>query len=447
MSLSTKLLTLNVPALPKIKTGNDDTIAEFWNDFVVPLLPPKQAVIDMYRLLLRYVEDEDPRITYAIRNFANTQGGKKNYITLRRGFLTLSDSYRYFFTDNFFAAYFYKMALDGYVPNYNEFKEAMLSREFPARFGPFDKKYEWKKAAYSIDGKKGKNPGFADAGYKLSHIIDSGKGYLINGKTMSVTDWCEEYGFDRGDYDKYALRKDSYGSFYARIDPNAPGEARDVLKAQFLRLACPLNHVLTPKVGKNRCHVLGQGVHAKLNDIGEMEEFQLYAMAQMKAMYGNVYDDYLSQLMLASPQGNAASNLGSTYIGIRYGYKIGASASKKQSSAQNKSSQRSSNPNRGHMIQYKGQSLSGREYVLVAIKDYIATYNVASLSDLLARFPSIAKHASNIDVKRDDRFHPDVITLPSGEKIRITNQVGFSRNLGRRNLSYIIKTLEDLGIR
>lgn len=350
VSLSNKLQTLNNPALPQLKTGSDDTIAEFWDDFVAPLLPPKQAVIGMYQLLLRYVEDEDPRITYVIRNFANTQGGKKNYITLRRGFLTKTDSYSYFFTDNFFAAYFYKMALDGYVPDYNEFKEAMISREFPARFGPFDSEFERPKAAYSIDGKKGKNPGFTDAGYKISHIIDSGDGYLIDGKTMSVTDWCDKYGFDRGDYADYVQNTDTYGSFCARIKSDAQPTARDVLKAQFLRLACPLNHVLTPKVGKNRCHVLGQGVQAKQNDIGEMAEFQQYAMEQMKIIYGSVYDDYLSRLMLAAPSVPPVANPGATYIGIRYGYKIGAKAKANKTSAQPKTTTRSGSSGVGATI-------------------------------------------------------------------------------------------------
>ena len=346
MTLSDKLLTLNQPALPQIKTGSNDTIAEFWDDFVAPLLPPKQAVIDMYNLLLRYVDD--PEAVFVIRNYANTVGDKKNYISLRRGFFTKGGSYNYFFTDNFFAAYFYKMAFDGYVPNYNDFKEAMISREFPARFGPFDSKFERPKAAYSIDGKKGKNPGFTDAGYKISHIIDNGEGYLINGQVMSITQWCNKYGFDRGDYQDYVPHTDSYGSFYAR-DKIAPEQARDILKAQFLRLACPLNHVLTPKIGRNRCHILGQGVIARQNDIGEMTEFQLYAMEQMEILYGSVYNDYLSRLMLATPKNKPMNNPGATYIGIRYGNKIGASTNtgkarnpqKKQSTT---SHQRSSVP-------------------------------------------------------------------------------------------------------
>ena len=62
-----------------------------------------------------------------------------------------------------------KMALNDYVPDYEEFKCMMLSHSFPGKCGKFDSVYEAKKAAYDITGKKGKDPGYGKAGYKLSH--------------------------------------------------------------------------------------------------------------------------------------------------------------------------------------------------------------------------------------------------------------------------------------
>ncbi len=319
MNLVDKLKSISTPAIPTINNGKDDTVADFWKNFIAPLLPDKNTVIGIYNMLLRYLDDPDA--VFVVRNYSQPEGGKKNYITLRRGFYTETDDYKYFFTDNFFAAYFCKLAIDGFVPVYDEFKEAMVSRSFPARFGPFDKNYERPKAAYSIDGSNGKDPGFGKAGYKISHVIDSGMGYFINGKSMRITQWSNLYGFSRGDYNDYQLKNDKYGNYYVRTGVPSVPAAKEVLKAQFLRLACPLNYILTPKAGVKRCHSFAPGVCVAKNDVGEMPELRQYAVEQLKKIYGPIYDDYLDRLMLA-PQPKI-SNPGDTYIGISYGLGVG----------------------------------------------------------------------------------------------------------------------------
>lgn len=318
MPLTKKLQTLNVPALKQVTYGNAKTIAVFWDRFVAPLLPDSKVVKDWFNLLNKFVDDTDAVL--AIRCYFSWKHPKlKDSDTLRRGFYNLTDKdYTFFYTDNFFAAYFAKMAIDGYVPSYNDFKQCLVSREFPARFGP-SSSLERDKAAYSIDGKKGKDPGFCANGYKIAHIVDAGKDFCVAGQTMTIGEICEKY-CDRGDYTDWVLHNDQVGDFYAR-DLQMDKAAKDLLIAHFLRFACPMNYILTP----GRYHHL-LGVKIKYNDIAECKEIQQYAMHKFYAIYGQDYEDFLKRILLPSsllltnlPSEKA---LGKKNIDITFDYKI-----------------------------------------------------------------------------------------------------------------------------
>lgn len=313
MTLTEKLKNIDKPALPLVKTGSDATIAEFWDNFVLPLLPDKDVVISIYHMLLRYINEPDA--VYAIRCFGSWSNRKHDNKELRRGFFNTTDSgYSFFYTDNFFAAYFCKMAIDGYVPDYDEFKQAMISREFPARFGPYDSKFEKEKAAYSINGKKGKNPLFSKKGYKIAHIINTGENFGINSENLQIKQICEMY-YPRGNYNDWKLDRDVYGSLYVRHLGKIKPEAREIIKAHFLRFVCPLNYILTP--GKKH-HTTVKKIFNK--DIAESPELQQYAMEKFRNIYGADYEDYLKHLMIAPV--SKIDNPGKCYIGINYGYRI-----------------------------------------------------------------------------------------------------------------------------
>lgn len=349
MSLTKKLQTLNVPALKQVTKGNATTIADFWNQFVVPLLPDPKVVKEWFKLLDKFVDDVDAVL--AIRCYFSWQHPKlKDSDTLRRGFYNLTDKdYTFFYTDNFFAAYFAKMAIDGYVPSYNDFKQCMLSREFPARFGPSSSE-ERAIAAYSIDGKKGKDPGFCANGYKIAHIVDAGQDFYVTGQILTIGEICEKY-CDRGDYTDWVLHTDTFGNFNAR-DLKMNQAAKDLLIAHFLRFACPMNYILTP----GRYHHL-LGVKIKYNDIAECEELQQYAMHKFYAIYGQDYEDFLKRILL--PSSLLLTNLpnekdlGDKTINITFDYKIKQTSTsvrktksiKKQSKKQNMLKEQSKDKN------------------------------------------------------------------------------------------------------
>ena len=109
MTLQEKLNAIREPRIPNIEVGSSETIAEFWDAFVAPKLIPVEYVREWWDLLKRYVEEPDA--LFAIRTFGNGRDWDRD---LRRGFYNIvtNDTYRFFYTDNFFTAYFFKMAYD-----------------------------------------------------------------------------------------------------------------------------------------------------------------------------------------------------------------------------------------------------------------------------------------------------------------------------------------------
>ena len=281
LSLEEKLKSINKPAIHSLKKGKDKTIPEFWKNCVEPMLPKKDIVIKWFRLLKRYVKEKNA--VFAIRNFGSWDS-KKDSLILRRGFYnTTNQKYSFFYTDNFFTAYFAKMAIDGYIPKYSEFKKLMLNRKFPARFGRSTTN-ERIKAAYDISGKLGGDPGFGKAGYKISHIINTGKDFNYKNVNLSISEICNKY-FPRGKYKDW--QKDKTGKYYVRRINVIAGIPKKLLIAHFLRMTCPLNYIFTPK--KSLQKIKGR---INKNDIGESSALQIYANKQLEKKYGDIYNEF-----------------------------------------------------------------------------------------------------------------------------------------------------------
>ena len=195
MTLQDKLSFISKPSIPRMSSGETETIRDFWTEFIEPKLISKEIISQWCNLLYRYIDNSN--VVYAIRKFGDR--GRNGDYDLRRGFYTLTNKdYSFFYTDNYFSAYFFKMAFDGFVPNYEEFKNLLISRKFPARFGQ-SCRTERERAAFDICAK---DPGINSAGYKISHIIDVGTGYWNGHYSSSISDICDRY-FPRGDYSDF----------------------------------------------------------------------------------------------------------------------------------------------------------------------------------------------------------------------------------------------------
>lgn len=297
MTLQDKLRDIAKPKLPvgangkAWSDGKATTIADFWNNFVEDRLPNKSIVIAWYQLLKDYVQSDDA--VYAIRFFADKQGDDPK--SLRRGFLTkINNKTSCFFTDNFHADYYAKMAIDGFVPTINEFKKSMTAREFPARYA-FGGSYpeEVARAAYDIQGK---NPGFhlSQNLYKIAHVINAGTDYLLpNGHIKGIGDICQQY-CPRGDYNDWKNKK---GYYLRELSLNSTDMnlLKRFLISHYLRFVCPMNYFLIPTP---RCQSSNNPIPK--NDIGEHPDLQKYAIYRLYERYGSDYIDYLKRIMLPS---------------------------------------------------------------------------------------------------------------------------------------------------
>ena len=296
MTLQDKLKNIANPKLPTWNDGSAGTIKDFWDTFVEPKLPDKDIVIKWYHTLLDYAIN--PNAVFVIRKYEDRQGGLAT--NLRRGFYNITNKgNRYFYTDNYFSHYFVKMAIDRFVPTLQEMIDMMNNRTFPARFGPSCQE-ELDRAAYSIDGSLGKDPGFGKKDFKIAHIVDVGTDYLLSGEIKGLAAVCDQYA-PRGNYNDWC--QDGLIQCYVRklsITDHDSLVLKEFLKSHFLRLTCPMNYCLTPIMSprKKSQSFNNSSISIKKNDIAETPEFQDYAMYRFYLRYGEDYLDFLKQIML-----------------------------------------------------------------------------------------------------------------------------------------------------
>lgn len=302
MSLVNKLTRIDEPHVVPLQNGESKTIEEFWNTFISCKLPKKDIVLKWHEVLLKYVTQPDAM--FVIRGY-NT-ASKDAYDTLRRGFLSKTNAgYSFFYTDNFHAAYFLKMALDGYVPTVEEMIDAYNSRRFPARFGPITGNEQTLMAI-----PQGRDPGIQTAGYKIAHILNVGKGYFIDGKNSSFSQIIQQY-FNGGERTDWKLHTDMTGSFFLRnyeVHPNA----RKFLVAEFLRFVHPFNYFLTPK---KTC-----AYSPVLKDIAEYQPLVDFVQAKYVTLYGDAYNEFISLVM--SEKTSFPLVDGDNIINLKYGLKL-----------------------------------------------------------------------------------------------------------------------------
>ena len=302
MNLIDKLKSISSPKIEILQPGNAETIKEFWDTFIEPHLPKAEIVLQWHNLLMEYIDC--PNAMFAIRGYNNAP--KDKYDDLRRGFLTrTSKDYSFFYTDNFHAAYYLKMALDGYVPSVDELLVAYNNREFPSRFGR-DTSNE--RALMAIP--RGKDPRIQTAGYKIAHIINVGTDYIFNGEKVTLQKIIDTF-FDGGKRDDWKLFRDENEKYYVR-DFCVDELSREYIIAEFLRFVHPFNYFLTPK--KN----LAQTSVCK--DISEYQPLIKYVQSRFSERYGSAYNEFLN---LIKYKGIKTEDIfGSEVINLTYGMDI-----------------------------------------------------------------------------------------------------------------------------
>lgn len=299
MSLLQKLDNIASPAMRTLSDGHATDIGEFWDNFIEEMMPNPAIALRWHSTLMDYVQRPDAM--FAVRFYNNAP--PERYDDLRRGFLTkTSEEYSFFYTDNFHAAYFAKMVLDGYVPSAMELASAYNNRQFPSRFG-LDTSNERSMMAIP----KGRDPKIQTAGYKLAHIINVGKDYFINGTTVSLSTIVQSL-FPGGARNDYKLHSDHTGSYFAR-QLSVTSDIKQYLIAEYLRFVHPFNYFLTPK---RTC-----AFSSVTNDIAEYQPVVDFVRDKYAAIYGTAYDEFLNLIMV--DKNSFAHSRASTVINLNYG--------------------------------------------------------------------------------------------------------------------------------
>lgn len=328
------------------------TIADFYNDFVEERLPDPAIVIEWHNLLVKYASRKD-----AIFPIRSGNVSKK----LRRGWLVKADDgFSYMFTDNDLAAYIYKMALDGFCPDEDEFYKFMTEFVAPDKIewltiinqnprkrskatinNAIDKatnkerhflrmpihfnriggagvdKSEDEKNAY-INTDPAPTCCLGKYNYKHAHLIGVGDAlYKISVHGEISTFLFEDVksvliGEDR-DYQwddtisNYVWNR-KIGDYSGSIDFNV---IEEIIVAQFFRFLDPLNHFLAPMAEQNK-FTKANGYPAI--DIAEYDGLLRYIIARKSQSFGAVFTEFKSKV--SAPDELFSSN--SDMLGLEF---------------------------------------------------------------------------------------------------------------------------------
>ena len=308
MTLQEKLDTIKLPLLKDsiglLNVGDADTISKFFDTFIKDRLPKVDVVIKWHQLLMEYIKD-DTNIGCAIR-YGNCGSktlslcNESGYLKLRRGWLTINttDNFSYFYADNYLSSFIYKMALDGFVPTLQEFKDLFNNHKFPYGFNfHHDNTYE----AEYVTIPTAKEPGFLE-NYKLSHIFNSGRNYLVEQTNYDKIKDLSEKFFDIGNRNQWNNSEKIRRIPISKIE-------KEVIIAHFLRFVHPINYMLTPAKKKHS---------SVCSDIGEYPILINYMKQYLEKTYGKIYTEFLDKIMWDDKDVSSPVD-GKEIINISYG--------------------------------------------------------------------------------------------------------------------------------
>lgn len=307
MNLQEKINNISQTSnLPKLSQGIAHNLEEFWINFIEPNLPKETTVIGWHNIFIKYINDNP---VFSLRIYGSYSGKNNDPTTLRRGFINLTNcNFNTVYVDNFFTSYFYAMAYDNYVPNYDEFKTMMDSRRFPV--GYMSTKEENKYRSYVT----GKDPRIQSKGYKIAHIYDAGRHFNFDDNMNTIGKFCKLY-FPLGEYNDWKdCKTDKHGTYHYRnihIEPSDKERVHKFLVAHFLRTVHPINYFLVPKKG----HISFQDNGVIKDEIGEYYPLINFVKSKIKQKYISIYDQYLN---LIAPLNDKQSDITDININIEY---------------------------------------------------------------------------------------------------------------------------------
>lgn len=278
----------------KLSQGNAITVQDLFEKVIVNNLPSKETVIGWHRLLMRYVDD--PRAVFFIRKHGSYS--KKYYDKQRRGMETkCQDGFNFVFVDNFFVQVIALMAINNFVPDYDDFMEYVLSKTIPCHgFAPVGAEKLHANFANHI-----RTTINSTRNYYIAHILSVNESYSIDYNR------CNEVIFSCGEANEWN------NNIHTRIlNNNFSNEEKKIFKAHFLRFVHPINYFLVPKDS-----------FSSIKKIGEKDELIEYMYRYISGIYGNFFEEFCNNVLSAYKISDKDTNMiSSTVINLEYGRHI-----------------------------------------------------------------------------------------------------------------------------
>ncbi len=409
------------------------TIDDFCNDFIFPRLPKPEWILKWHKMLLEYSKMDGA--IFPIRD-GHTDSKDASKIKLRRGWLVRVDDhvdyagkFSYVFTDNYFAAYIYKMALDEYCPTAKEFFEYMTTFKSPAdiawlngrkvenpiyntekrhfimmpiRFGQVGKSSypgntETLKNAF-INTSPAPTCPFGDYGYKHAHIFAVKGIYDIGGVDVKWEDIdLVELGEESTLQQDYQWNDSIKNFVWDR--KMASSHDRDALRtavvAHFLRFLDPMNHFLAPMQGCNK-FTRANGEFSL--DIAEYDNLISYLMFTRKNSPDSDFSDGFNEFIDNVLPGKNLTplNCDTEEIDIIYHEGNQDAASRKTmtakkatrtSSSKSPTTRSATGKKDDSTYLFEGVKYKKRTLVLAVIKSHVKKHGITTFAELQRDFP------------------------------------------------------------
>lgn len=321
MTIEEKINKISAPShtsvLKRLDTDSATTIAEFWSNVVEPMLPDYDTMKKWHAMLVEYVSL--PNAVFMLRRAHDEAPAYIETVpadALRRGFLTKTDKgYWLVYNDNAFATYVLAMVLDRDIIDHLKAEDLLKYLQTPNSTIRFHRSgkggVEQARAYFKISGAQ---PKISPYGYTVAHIFDVNDHYYdddlgFNNARGDQALRSSNVQIDRGMYSDYALQGSVSGkNIYYRDNYHVGDGARKFLEAHMLRFLHPLNYFCAPKDNMNGytyCeftdHVhteRGRHTHRRFRRISGYEHLLYYAHHKFKEQYGDIYDDFLTRIML-----------------------------------------------------------------------------------------------------------------------------------------------------
>ena len=271
-----------------VPTGAAMTPEELYDKCISVVCPETKtitdAIIGWHELLLRYAwSDGAVLLTRLYESQKDATGEWDN----RRNALTISQNYQYAFCSNYFPRLILTMALNGFVPEYDDFWDMMVTnRDFYLSalrgMAPIEKRI----AAYEIKPYKAE---YYIPGWYLAHIASvndmpyKGCNHL-DIKTIFKLGEEKDWQYDK-----------SLNCIVRRNDDELNTLEKKLAVAHFLRLVDPMNYFLVP----NRYNVLYRKVNpSDKSPLGENAAVVRYMLVKAYERFGEAFKKFLEEALV-----------------------------------------------------------------------------------------------------------------------------------------------------